>query len=112
MKTPARLPAKLEVATMIARAQASGGIAMVLARGEPDSGTIAVVALDRSGLGTLYERVPDASGHRRWTVVRQQDADSRADFDAYLERRARQDSDLWIVELTVADVERSILNPD
>lgn len=108
----ARLPARLEVAAWIARAQAAGGMAMVLAKGDADSGTIAVVAIDRDGLGTLYERVPDAVGHRRWTAVRRQDAESRGEFDAYLERRARADSDMWIVELTVADPERLILNAD
>jgi hypothetical protein len=43
-------------------------------------------------------------------AVRVQDQAARGDFDDYLDRRKRQDRDLWIVELTIADVERSILN--
>jgi hypothetical protein len=105
-----RLPAALEVAGMVRRAQAQGGFAMVLHKGEPDAGTILAVAVDRDGLGTLYERLPDPSGPRRWVAVRHQQAQARADFDSYLTRRAQGDPDLWIVELTVADVERSILN--
>jgi hypothetical protein len=105
-----RLPAALEVAGMVRRAETAGGFGMILRKGDPDSGTILVVGLDREGLGTLYERLPDPSGPRRWTEVRRQDPADRPAFDEYLDRRKRQDGDLWIVELTVADVERSILN--
>ena len=109
METP-RLPAALEVSALVRSTQAAGGFAMVLHKGEADAGTILVVAVDRAGLGTLYERLPDPSGPRRWVAVRRQEADSRTEFDDYLDRRAQQDPDVWIVELTVADVERSILN--
>ena len=109
MDTP-RLPAALEVSGLVRRTQAAGGFAMVLHKGEPDAGTILVVAVDREGLGTLYERLPDPAGPRRWVAVRAQDPATRADFDDYLDRRKTQDRDVWIVELTIADVERSILN--
>jgi hypothetical protein len=107
----ARLPTSLEIAGLVRQTQAMGGFAAVVHKGEPDSGTILVVAVDRQGLGTLYERLPDPSGARRWTAVRHQDESARDEFDSYLARRCRQDSDVWIVELTVADIERSILNP-
>jgi hypothetical protein len=110
METP-RLPASLEVSGLVRSTGAAGGFAMVLHKGEPDAGTILVVGVDRDGLGTLYERLPDPTGPRRWVAVRQQQADSRAAFDDYLDRRVQQDPDVWIIELTVADVERSILNP-
>ena len=110
METP-RLPAALEVSALVRSTQASGGFAMVLHKGEADAGTILVVAVDRAGLGTLYERLPDPTGPRRWVAVRVQDAQARGVFDDYLDRRTRQDRDVWIVELTIADVERSILNP-
>ena len=106
-----RLPAALEVSALIRSTQAAGGFAVVLHKGEPDGGTILVVAVDRAGLGTLYERLPDPAGPRRWVAVRVQDPDSRGMFDDYLDRRKHQDPDVWIVELTIADVERSILNP-
>ncbi|WP_353229350.1 DUF1491 family protein [Novosphingobium sp.] len=109
---PPRLPASLEAGALMRQAQAAGGFAMVLHKGDADGGTILVVAVDRDGLGTLYERLPDPAGPRRWVAVRQQLADARGEFDAYLDRRAKLDRDVWIVELTVADVERSILNLD
>lgn len=109
MESP-RLRASLEVSGLVRSTQSAGGFAMVLHKGEPDAGTILVVAVDRAGLGTLYERLPDPAGPRRWVAVRTQQADSRGEFDAYLDRRKQLDRDVWIVELTVADVERSILN--
>ncbi len=109
MTTP-RLPAALEASALVRSTEAAGGFAMVLHKGEADSGTILVVALDRAGLGTLYERLPDAAGERRWTAVRRQDSDARDSFDAALARRRTQDPDVWIIELTLDDVEQVILN--
>ncbi|WP_428332771.1 DUF1491 family protein [Novosphingobium sp.] len=105
-----RLPAALEVAGVVRATAAAGGFAMVLHKGEPDAGVILVVGVDREGLRTLYERMPDPAGPRRWTAVRTQTAEARREFDEYLDRRKLQDPDLWLVELTIADVERSILN--
>ena len=103
-----RLPAHLEVSGLIHRVQAQGGFAMVLHKGEPDSGTILIVILDNQGLGTLYERMPKLDGTRDWARTKIQDIDNKQDFEDYLTRRQRQDADLWIVELTVADGERLI----
>lgn len=103
-----RLPAHLEVSGLIRRAQARGGFAMVLHKGEPDSGTILIVILDNQGLGTLYERMPQRDGTRDWAKSKVQDANNKQEFEDYLARRQRQDPDVWIVELTVADGERLI----
>lgn len=104
-----RLPASLEVSGLIRRAEALGGSAMVLRKGEPEAGTILVIMLDRQGLGTAFERMPGAHG-RRWQATRAQAADDREAFESWLDRRRKQDPDLWMIELIVADGERSILN--
>lgn len=109
MSTP-RLPAALEVSSMNRLALAAGGFAMVLRKGEPDSGTILVVILDNQGLGQVFERVPQADGTRRWSLAKRQDADMKQEFEAFLTRRMAQDPDLWVIELTIADGERFILN--
>jgi len=83
---------------------------MVLHKGEPDAGTILVVILDNQGLGSLFERMPQIDGIRKWTQVKVQDIDNKQEFDSYLARRLEQDSDLWLIELTIADGERLILN--
>ncbi|WP_298289585.1 DUF1491 family protein [Novosphingobium sp.] len=109
MSTP-RLPAALEVSSMIRLAEAAGGFAMVLRKGEPDSGTILVVILDNQGLGQVFERLPQADGTRRWSLSKRQDPDIKQEFEAFLTRRMAQDPDLWVIELTIADGERFILH--
>jgi hypothetical protein len=81
---------------------------MVLHKGERDGGTILLVILENQGLGTLFERLPDLEGTRRWHVSKAQVTDNKQDFEDYLDRRMAQDPDVWIVELTVADRERFV----
>jgi hypothetical protein len=109
MSTP-RLPAAVEVSGLIRLVQASGGFAMVLRKGEPDSGTILVVILDNQGLGQAFERLPQADGTRRWTSAKRQESENKQEFEAFLARRMSQDPDLWVIELSIADGERLILN--
>lgn len=103
-----RLPAHLEVSGLVRAAQAAGDFAMILHKGERDAGTILLVIMENQGLGVLYERMPQLDGTRKWTETKVQVFDNKTDFDDYLDRRSRQDPDLWLVELTVADRERFI----
>lgn len=106
----ARLPARIEVAGLIRVTQAAGGFAAVLRKGEADGGTILVVIVDNQGLGVLHERMPQLDGSRKWARTKVQDIDNKMEFWDYLDRRGAQDPDVWIVELTIADGERLILN--
>ena len=104
----ARLPAHLEVGSLLRRVAAAGGFATVIARGEPDSGTILLITRDPRTNPTLWERMPQLDGSRSWTVNRIQDTENMTDFDDYLTRRQAQDRDLWIVELDIPNPERFI----
>ncbi|XUU61402.1 DUF1491 family protein [Erythrobacter sp. HA6-11] len=98
-----RLPAHLEVAAIIRLAQAHDGFATVVARGERDAGTILLLTMDRGNNVTLFERMPQLDGTRLFTQSRQEDPENKQEFSEYLERRKRQDPDIWIVEIDVAD---------
>lgn len=104
----ARLPAHLEVSGLIRAVEAAGGFATVLAKGERDAGSILVVCCVNGASARLFERMPAADGSREWTSVRSQDPEKPNDFSDYLARRREQDSDLWIVELDIAEGERFI----
>ena len=108
MTEPARLPAHIEVSGLLRRVQQDGGFATVLARGEPDAGTILVILADRAATLRAFERIPQLSGERRWSLAREQDAADPSSFDEWLERRRQQDPDLWIIELDVPCGERFI----
>jgi hypothetical protein len=103
-----RLPAHLEIAAIRRLAESQGGFAAVLSTGERDAGTILVVTIFRGEPARLYERMPQLDGNRPYTLSRQQDAENTDEFSDYLDRRKRQDPDLWLIEADVADSERFI----
>ena len=105
---PARLPAHLEAGAILRLAEAQGGFGMVIAKGERDAGTILLVTIFRDEPARLYERLPQRDGTRRFQLIREQDAENKEEFSEYLERRKRQDPDIWIVEVDVADSERFV----
>jgi hypothetical protein len=80
----------------------------VLKKGEREGGTILVVLAENGANARVFERMPDLDGIRKWTLSRTQDADNKSEFQDYLDRRGRQDPDLWIIELDVANGERLI----
>jgi hypothetical protein len=103
-----RIPAHLEVAALIRAVGAAGGFATVVAKGERDAGTLLVVCGEKGGNAAAFERMPQADGTRAWTLARRQDAENPQEFWDYCDKRRRQDDDLWIVELDIADAQRFI----
>ena len=106
----ARLPAHLEAAGIIRLAESLGGFGTVLAKGERDGGTILVAIMCRGGPARLYERMPCLDGSRAFVATRAQDPENPTDFSEYLERRRRQDPDIWILEVDIDDAERFAAN--
>lgn len=104
----ARLPAHLEVAGILRLAESLGGFGMVLDKGERDAGTILLTTIHRSEPAWLFEKMPQAAGNRRFVKVREQDLENKREFDEYLARRKRQDADIWLIEVDIANRERFI----
>lgn len=101
-----RLATHMLVGALIRRAQEGGGFAAVLHKGDPISGTILLQCLDRGRESGLFERIPDyAGGYRLIACGPDKAGDSIAMAD-YVARRRRSDSDLWLIELDIADAER------
>jgi len=103
-----RLPAHLEISGLIRAVDAAGGFATVIEKGERDAGTILVICCENGANARLYERMPQLDGSRKWTLSKVQDPENPAEFSEYCERRKRQDADLWLIELDIADSERFI----
>ncbi len=103
-----RLPAHLEVSGLIRAVQAEGGFATVIAKGERDAGTLLIICCENGTKLRTYERMPQLDGSRSWVLSKAQDPDNPAEFTDYLDRRKRQDSDIWILELDIANAERFI----
>jgi hypothetical protein len=105
-----RLPAHLETAGIMRAVQAEGGFATVVAKGERDAGTIMVITCERGQAAQAWERMPHPDGTRRWTSVKMQDSEDPRAFWDWCEKRHRQDPDLWVLELDIAQAERFILS--
>ena len=103
-----RLPAHLEVAALLRQTQAGGGFGSVLAKGEREGGTILVVLRERGANARVFERMPGLDGTRNWRRSKHQATDNSKEIDEYLDRRAAQDQDLWIIELDIVNGERLI----
>lgn len=103
-----RIPAHLEVSGLVRRVNAAGGFAMVLQKGEQDAGTILLVFTLNGGNTRVFERMPQLDGSRKWTLSKDESTDSKEKIEEYLNRRGKQDPDLWIVELDIPDPERFI----
>jgi hypothetical protein len=103
-----RLPAHLEASAIIRLAQAQGGFATVLAKGERDAGSILIVTLFRGAGAVLYERMPQLDGSRKFLAAKRELSENPQEFSEYLARRRQQDSDMWLIEVDIADPERFI----
>ena len=96
------------MAGLIRAVEAAGGFATVLNKGEREAGTILVLTIDRGANACVYERMPSPDGGRKWLRSFQQDNENKNKLQEYLNRRRTQDSDLWIIELDIANGERFI----
>jgi len=102
----ARLAAGLLVNALVRRVNAAGGSAMVLAKGDAQAGAILVLTMERGGGARFFERGIGPDGEA--ALVRSgpaELADDGAVFD-YWQRRRSRDSDLWVIELDIAEAER------
>lgn len=103
-----RLPAHLEVSAILRLAESQGGFATVLAKGERDAGTILLVTMCRGQEARLYERMPALDGSRSFVATKAENPENPQDFAEYLARRRRQDADIWLIEVDIADPERFV----
>ena len=104
----ARLPTHLEIAGIIRSVQAAGGFATVIEKGERDAGTILILTIENGRNARLWERMPQLDGTRVFEVTKSQDPEKLHEINEYLARRRAQDSDIWILELDIADPERFV----
>ena len=86
------------VGALIRRAELAGAFATVLRKGDPRAGAVLVKVLDRrAGTARLYAEATRMDGDRVW--MRPVKSEVESDLDAYAERAARYDPDVWVVEV-------------
>lgn len=103
-----RLPAHLEIGAILRAVQAEGGFGTVIHRGEQDAGTILILTMYRGDQVTLFERMPQLDGSRPFIAAKRENPENPREIDEYVAKRKRQDPDIWVIELDVADGERFV----
>jgi hypothetical protein len=103
-----RLPAAVEAAALLRRAEANGDFATILKKGDPDRGALLLVVSSRGRHAGCLERMLDMDGGYRWRAVGPGESAESAEVAEFLARRSRFDADLWAIELDIVDAERFI----
>jgi hypothetical protein len=101
-----RLTSDFWISQLVRRAN-QDGFAAVLRKGASEAGSIFIQVRHRGGLTDLYGPSPQTSYEtdrpQERLFARILEAAAETDIDAKLEREARFDSDLWIVEIELGD---------
>lgn len=103
-----RLPAGLEAASIVRRAENGGDFATLLKRGDPDRGSILLVVTSRGRHVAILERMLSPDGAYRWNRSGPGESAESEEVAAFLQKRARFDPDSWAIELDIVNPERFI----
>ncbi|MET0364300.1 MAG: DUF1491 family protein [Sphingobium sp.] len=102
----ARLPSKTLVSALVRRVGQQGGFAAILSHGEDMGGVILVQATERGVFSGLFERMIDFDDKVSLVRCGPDAGSDSAAVAQYVDRRCRNDPDIWVVELDIADAER------
>lgn len=100
------LTSALFVAGLMRAAQGAGGTATQLARGDANVGAVLLVCRGVDGKTALLERAIDTDQSYFWHEVIPENDGNQPNIDEYVINRRRFDTDLWVIELTIADAKR------
>jgi hypothetical protein len=92
------LATDLWAGALIRRAEREGAFAAVVRKGDARAGTVLVKVVNRrAGEARLYAEAVRGDGERVW--MQPAGSTDEAELDAYVERQARIDPDLWLIEI-------------
>lgn len=94
-----RLKADVRAKAWLRQAQSQGLMATVARKGEPESGTILLKIGRGPGVWEVFSPVTAPSGAAAWLRAFTAGPVAEREADAYLQRQATYDADLWVVEI-------------
>jgi hypothetical protein len=103
-----RMPAAVEAAGLVRRAEGQGDFATIIKKGDPDRGALLLVISSRGRHVGCLERMLTLDGGYVWMRVGPSESSSSDEIRDFLAKRTRFDADLWAIELDVAEAERFI----
>lgn len=98
------------VGALIRRAQQQGAFAAVSRKGDPQAGAVLIKAVNlRERSARLYSEATRGDGERVW--MQPVSSTEEPELDAYIERSARIDPDIWVVEIEDAEGRHFLVEP-
>ena len=95
----AALKSKLLVQACLRAANSAGTPAAVVRRGYEDAGAV-LLKINRGPIGcTVLSQVRTNEGELAWMRATGPEPVTEPDADAYIDRQAKYDPDLWVVEI-------------
>jgi hypothetical protein len=95
----ARLPTELWIKAHLRRCNAKGVPAVVARRGDPHSGVV-IVKINQLETGCrVLTQARDLDGRMGWMQALDGKLVSEQEADAYIDRQAKRDPDLWVIEV-------------
>ena len=92
------LSTDLWVSALIRRAELAGAFATVARKGDARAGTVIVKTFDTSSRrARLYSEAFGPDGERLW--MQPVESEIESELDAYIQRQAGYDPDIWVVEI-------------
>lgn len=102
-----RLKSEIWVKSYLRRCVSQGCMGVVVRHGDDDAGAIYIKVRRADGACVLFGPAPaglsDADFDRRWVALLNGAFVAEADVDGRIEREARIDTDLWLVEIEQRD---------
>jgi hypothetical protein len=104
------LSSDIWVGALIRRVEIGGGFAVVVRKGDPRAGAVLVKVLNRTdGSARLYAEATRGDGDRVW--MEPVASNQEPDLDRYVERAARIDPDIWVVEIEDREGRHFLVEP-
>jgi hypothetical protein len=102
----ARVTSALMASALVRRVNQEGGNAAVLAKGDPTAGGILLLTYERGSNPRFFERGLGPTGEPALLASGPASIADESEVTDYWQRRRRNDSDLWVIELDIAQAER------
>jgi hypothetical protein len=97
------LPASTLVPALVRQVQGAGGFATVLRKGS-EWGAALLLVHRQGATVAVYEKVPTLDGKPSWRRA----AEGAETVQSFIDKQARFDPDLWVLELDIAALERFV----
>jgi hypothetical protein len=98
------------VSALIRRADMGGAFAVVARKGDARAGAVLVKVLNReAGTARLYAEATRMDGEGVWMQPAR--TEDEAELDRYIERAARIDPDIWVVEIDDREGRHFLVEP-